>query len=61
MTTTYTIIFENNRKVGGKYAVFTEPPKVAPVATVYSNVWMSYNVQVGGTFTINTSVDYYAC
>lgn len=59
--TTYTIIFYNERQQAGQYAVFADPPVPIPGASVFSNVWQSFNAAVGGSFKISSTTNYFAC
>lgn len=59
--TTYTIIFYNERKQAGQYAVFTSPPEPTPGTSVFSNVWQSFNAAIGGNFKISSTTNYFAC
>ncbi|KAF5586993.1 uncharacterized protein FSUBG_11923 [Fusarium subglutinans] len=63
MSTTYTIILQNDHQVPNSYAIFNAPPKVSSSGVdpqVYTNAWMTQYVGVNGNMTVRTSVDFYA-
>ncbi|KAH0437794.1 hypothetical protein CcaCcLH18_03690 [Colletotrichum camelliae] len=63
MSTTYTIIVQNDHHKDGRYSVFSEPPTTAGAGTtsqVYTNAWIEKEIPDGGNATIKTSTDIYA-
>lgn len=64
MSASYNIMFINKRGQGGDYAFFSAPPVVnsdVSSSKVFTNIWVSSYVDDQGTFSINTSVDFYGC
>jgi hypothetical protein len=60
--TTYSIYFENNSKRKQNYAFFCEEPIVGSSgAEVYSNIFLTENVEQDGNWEIDVTKTYFAC
>ncbi|KAL0631407.1 hypothetical protein Q9L58_009725 [Maublancomyces gigas] len=58
-TTTYTILFTNERARSGKYWILTAPPIVSTGADVFTSTWMSFPPMPNYTREIETTGHYY--
>lgn len=61
MSTRYMINVENQRGENTNYAVFMEPPQFSGGQQPWMNVWYTSFVPFGGSFAIQTGMDFYAC
>jgi len=64
MPSVYKIIFVNERGSDGDYAFFAAPPIAHDLSNspeVYTNAWITQFVPESGTFTIQTTKQFYAC
>ncbi|KAK5988485.1 hypothetical protein PT974_09968 [Cladobotryum mycophilum] len=60
MSTRYTIDVQNRRGANTTYAVFMEPPQFTGGLQSYLNVWYTSFIPFGGSFSVETGVDFYS-